>query len=424
MLAAMTASQLAWLALIVMTGARPPGARLFGVAVACASVAAVAWGAPRSSMARLVGFGRWLAAADRRTGVVFALVVLLAGTLYTGHRNRSFSDEIVVMSVARAVVADGVGAFFARYHAIPWVGDRHPPLMALYYGTVASLFGPDLVVLRMANVLIAALTALLAWHLGRRLFGRTTSALAVPLFICMPYFLRLGAVAMFDLALAAWFLLALILVLRLERRVTPVNGLLLGLALGAGLLTKYHMLLAWPAIGAWVLVRRPGHRMIAQLALATTIAASVLVAWLVVLGHLGAIEGQTAAVGRLVAMVASGHARRMLAEMLVTRLPSAIGVFMVPLFAAGVSLLARRRTRDDRTALWCIAAVSTSLLVSLPDSRYFLPVFPLLAMAGGAWIEEQTADARARLLLTCVVNATATLVLYWDWQRLETLFRQ
>jgi len=417
--AAMTVLQIGWLAAIVLTGASPFTARIALAGLMALAAAAAALMAPAAWLDRGAVVGRWFAARDRRMLALITAVVVVAGGIYVFHTNLSFSDEGQIAAIAQLISDEGFGSFFRRFSTLPWLGDRHPPLMPLLYGLVARLVGDHLVVLRLTDLLLFALpAALLCWRLAIRLVGRRAAALAWPVFVAMPYFLRLGAVAMLDMALVTWFTLALLMMVWLEERPRLGLGLRIGLVAGVGLLTKYHMALLAPALAAWLIVRRPGAAVWRALGVASVVGLAIVAAWFAVASQLGASSVQTAQVLRHVTFVSRTILGLQFAlETVVTRLPSGLGAFTLPLLAVGVWHLWRQGGMASRTVLGVVGAVWLPLLVTVPDPRYFAPTFPLLAAAAGAWLASVDVRWRVRLLAVTVLNAVATWGVFWDWQR-------
>jgi hypothetical protein len=67
-------------------------------------------------------------------------------------------------------------------------------------------------------------------------------------------------------------------------------------------------------------------------------------------------------------------------ELLLTSLPSGIGVHNLALILPGIWMLARRRHVSDAVILIWIGGIAFLLLLVLPDPRYFMLTFPALAV--------------------------------------------
>jgi hypothetical protein len=135
--------------------------------------------------------------------------------------------------------------------------DHQPPLYYLAATPIYSLFDGALLPLRLFSVLLGAGVVLLAWLIGRRLApGRPLIALAaaglvatIPQHIAMLAGVNNDSLAELLLALA---LLAAVALLQADR---PARPALLGLLLGAILLTKSQAYIAAPVFGLAIIVR-------------------------------------------------------------------------------------------------------------------------------------------------------------------------
>ena len=81
------------------------------------------------------------------------------------------------------------------------------------------------------------------------------------------------------------------------------------------------------------------------------------------------------------------------------RLPSALGVYHLPLLAAGVWGAWRRRQQAEWFLLAWVAVIWLPLLVTLPDHRYFLMTFPVLAVLAANALQNIPRAVRPALLL-------------------------
>ncbi|EDN72288.1 membrane protein [Beggiatoa sp. SS] len=62
-------------------------------------------------------------------------------------------------------------------------------------------------------------------------------------------------------------------------------------------------------------------------------------------------------------------------------IPSALGVYNIPLLLLGGLTLVRKRSQSDLFILLWITLVFVPIMLILPDNRYFMPAFPALAIA-------------------------------------------
>lgn len=127
--------------------------------------------------------------------VSLSLVIFLILALYQVNLPGLYYDEALDLVPTLAIVQ---GQPFESLRDVAVVlGGRTFPLMVMdYLGTVNTylalplfaLLGPTVLAVRLLPILIAALTLLLSYHLGRRLFDRTVGAVTVFLLAVHPSF--------------------------------------------------------------------------------------------------------------------------------------------------------------------------------------------------------------------------------------------
>jgi hypothetical protein len=199
---------------------------------------------------------------------------------------------------------------------------------------------------------------------------------------------------------------------------------------------------------AYLVFIRPVRKVRGQLFLAAVIAVGFLSVWLLYALQIGALAAQTQRIVRVIAsfrifreitgidlrgalvpdappmpatQLQSTRFFRFSMEVLLTRLPSALGVYNVPLLLIGAWVLLRRRSGSDLFVLLWIGVVSAVLFLTLPDHRYFMPVFPALALTMAQGLARLPARREQAVLLS-VLYAAGSLYLFVDWFRATNLF--
>jgi hypothetical protein len=114
--------------------------------------------------------------------------------------------------------------------------------------------------------------------------------------------------------------------------------------------------------------------------------------------------------------------RGFLLNSLTTRLPSGLGAYTLPLILLGLLLLIRQRTNSDLFVLMWIGVVTILLILTLPDHRYFMVIFPALAMASARWTESQPVMDVGRVTLLLLIYQIGSLYIFIDWNRASELF--
>ena len=202
-------------------------------------------------------------------GMVTALIFALAFGAVAWRLSEApdvFSDEIVYTRAGIRVANDG---------ALVWDSGNpiyiHPPLYFLAEAVFQQLVaGPTLAVhsigniftevyqTRYLNAILAGLTAVTLYLIGRRLQGNKLGVLLVVLFVIDPFGVRINRRAMIE-TMAMLLTLVGMAVFLTERprpsgRFSPVRPILSGLVLGAAMLTKelaFTAILTVLAVGLW-----------------------------------------------------------------------------------------------------------------------------------------------------------------------------
>ena len=108
-------------------------------------------------------------------------------------------------------------------------------------------------------------------------------------------------------------------------------------------------------------------------------------------------------------------------ESLFTRIPSSLGVYHAPLLLLGLLYLLKRRQSADLLLLIWIGALSLSLFLTLPDHRYFLPIFPALAFVVAHMLLRFPEYAGRAILLSLLFGA-GNLYMFANWVRESHIF--
>jgi 4-amino-4-deoxy-L-arabinose transferase-like glycosyltransferase len=344
-------------------------------------------------------------------------VVLVAGGAHASLR-RFHGDEPPSFSAATVVATDGIRDFFRKYGEISWLGKQHPPLMSLVYGVAMRILGIELWVARSITLAFTAATIVVTYALGAEMYDRSTGLTAAQLMLSLPYCLHMGSMANNDMPVTFFFTLAMLLLVRLIRRPTYRLAVVTGTVMGAGMLTKYTMLLVYGAVPLIaVILKAPVRKLLPYLAVALLLSAAILSVWLAYGYETGVLSKHIATVAKYVGVSSATEGGPLAAErrwkmhrrieVMFARLPSAVGAFSVPILLASAWQLVRRRKQSDLLALAWVAAVSLPIVTLLPDSRYFLPAFPALALVMASGLQSQlgTAERPTFLALCCGAQA-------------------
>lgn len=385
-LTAMCTLQLIWLGAVWQAGITTAGSTPLVLAAAAIVLFVGAILIPPSSW---FGITQALQRRQPSTLVLLSAIVsgvMLAGAIYAWAQP-PLPDEDSALAAARILATQGPARFFAQYARIEWLGIQHPPLVPLVFGLFVKMFGDTLFVPRVASLTFVIGTLLVTCLLGRRLYDRTTGVLAALSLMLIPYMFRVGVAARTDMAVTFFASVALLCALRLVDRPDWKWSAGTGIAIGLAVLCKYSAFLILPVLPALFLWQRASRAAWVGLTAAFVIAAMVVSPWAVFAYQNGVFAAQA----RTILLYLGGPALddgavhhhgavRYQLELLLTSLPSGIGVHNLPVILPGIWLLARRRQKSDVTILIWIAAISILLLLLLPDPRYFMLTFPALAI--------------------------------------------
>jgi 4-amino-4-deoxy-L-arabinose transferase len=194
----------------------------------------------------------FLVAAAALAGIIYLLPLLLSTPLLD-------PDEGLHAAIAREMVERG-----------DWVTPRllGEPFLdkpALYFWSLAAsigAFGPTEMAIRLPGLVFGALGALATGLLARRLFGPTTATLAGLIQASMLLPLALTEIAVHDVALVPWAVLAMLALFNASQATTAPRTLAWGSAagvwLGLAVLTKAltGVALVGLAFAVWCLVHR------------------------------------------------------------------------------------------------------------------------------------------------------------------------
>ncbi|MFM7140634.1 MAG: glycosyltransferase family 39 protein, partial [Alphaproteobacteria bacterium] len=310
--------------------------------------------------------------------VAAALVIGVGGALV---QQVPSWDERFMMPAVRLAADEGLSTFFEKYASLEWLGRQHPPLPVLVYAAIRRVTGCDLLGLRLATVLLGAASLLAALSVARRLVRPGTALLSILLLLASPLFVRIESAAMNDLFVTAFFLAALDLVLRISRAPSTGGAILLGLCVGCGLVSKYTMTIASPVLAVAALHEGTLWRRRREWAIGVAVAAAIAGAWVFLGLRIGVFGGQAEWFDEMArTSTGSSYGFHNALEAIFTKLPSGLGVYLMPILAGGVAAFARSGGASARLLAAWVALVSLPLLVTLPDNRYFLPAYPALSI--------------------------------------------
>jgi 4-amino-4-deoxy-L-arabinose transferase-like glycosyltransferase len=412
--------QVFWLVMRWILMRDPDWRQLPAMIAIAVGAAAVAVAVPSELILKLRDVGGILLRHERALVLVLMALVLATGGVYASFR-RFHADEPGSFKAATVVATEGVARFFQTYSTISWLGRQHPPLTPLIYGAAMRALGVKLWVTRSITLLFTAATVALTFALGAAWYDRHAGVTAALLMLSFPYTLHIGSLSTNDLPVTFLFTLAALLLVRLLREPGYRLAVATSVVIGAGLLTKYTMVMAYGAAALFaVVLRAPLRRLLPYLTVALLISAAILSVWLVYAHQTGVLSRQVVTVADYLGyqsdwsggpLAAESWKMGQRIEVMCGRLPSAVGAFGVPILVMAGWHVARRRRQSDLLSLAWVVAVSLPVAALLPDARYFLPAFPALALVMTSGLRSVPGGAERPTFLALCYGAQA-LYLY------------
>ncbi len=418
----MTLLQLGWLGVIWVTGAAAATYKLLPMLMVTMVLGVAIILLPDRFFAWLPLDEARIARSETRILLLLGLLIGTVLIIFASQQRIWAFDEEGNLRAAASVANEGIRALFENYGRRPWLGKQHPPLVPIMYGLAMNLLGTSQLAGRAVTAVFALGTGWLIYLIGRRLFDRRTALLGALLLFSFPLVFRLGAAAMVETPLTFFFTLTVLLALRLAERPSLGRLFLVGLAIGAGLLSKYTMVFVLPLVFGIITVQGSFKQAVRYLGAMALIGAILLAGWLLFANQLDILERQFATIWEYAGLVLTNdYGRRVLFETMTNRLPSGLGVYNLPFLALGSVFVINRRRKADWIVLFWILSVWLPLSLTLPDHRYFLPSFPAVALMAALGLQQVT-KGTARGLLLALLLAASTLYLYVDWVRAAELF--
>jgi 4-amino-4-deoxy-L-arabinose transferase-like glycosyltransferase len=278
-----------------------------------------------------------------------------------------------------------------------------PPAIAIL-ANVERLFGDSLIVLRSAPALAAAAIVVLAALIARELGGgRRAQILAALTVMCTPVFMRPGSLfqpVVFD---QLWWTLGLFAMARLGNDDRPRWWILLGVAGGLGLLTKFSILFFGLAVLVG-LAASPKRRAL------LTRWPWVAVALALVIGSpsvIGQIQLHFPIVGQMADLRRTQLGHVTVSAFIAMQLLYGVGT-LIAAFGAAVFLVAPARKPYRHVAATCLAAFLL-LLVLHGKPYYIAPIYPALYATGWVAID----SIRVPRVRAIVIGVAVPIMLLW-----------
>lgn len=443
------AFHLTWLVGIWITGASEDLTKLL-IAGGLSIIAYLAINLSPEVAFEKVGNGiNWLANNQTAFLRLLALVMLVFGILYASQQRVWPFDEEENYGASRLIAENGFDKFFAEYGQNNYLANRHPPLIFILNGLVMSVFGSNLLTMRIVTLMfgIGALAA--SYFLAASLYDKKVAVLTVIALLTYPLIIRESTAGLLDVQATLFFVLTLYLAWKLAEKPSWKNGVVLGLSLGLGLLTKYMVMFIIPLLFLLFIFQKNFRALIFPSFLSLSVAGALFLVWTWYGIQIGVrvptvagfspsdlfapkqvVNPGPSQSGPVIEdfdispgfFLTTESGRGFLLNSLVTRLPSALGAYNLPLILLGTFVVLRQKSASNYFLLMWIGVVSVLLILTLPDHRYFMVVFPAVAMISARWMETQSDVDLGRATLLMLFCQIGSLYIFVDWKRATELF--
>lgn len=286
-------------------------------------------------------------------------------------------------------------------------GDLRPDKPIMIYWLMSlpvRLLGPNALACRIPSILGVLSSALIAAHIARRRLRLRcgTGGVVLGILATSPLALMIGTAATADGVMLACITASMaVFSASLDTGFRWRHAGLLGLLLGAGLLTKGPVAIAVPLlsiVGTWLLGwrgLRPSAGSVGRLVVAVAIGAALFLAWALPANEATGGEFARRGLGHHVVQRSvtplEGHGGRFWISLPYYLPVVVLGFFPWVLFLPGaLSAICRQRLADARTRAFLLGwIVPTFLLMTLVATKlphYVLPIWPALALLTGAFV--------------------------------------
>ncbi len=413
--------QILWLIAIWLTGTIENIEKIFSILFYTLSIGVILFFTPGDWLERLNSPS---AQSNKKQLISLGIAIIITGIIYCIYQKfQALVAEAGVYNASLVIARQGVVVFFAQYKEMFWLGIQHPPLVPIMNGIAMQILGEGIIVLRLVSLVFGLGTVLIIYELGRELRDPKTGLLAAFSFVLFPYFFRLSAAASNDIQVTFFGVLTLLMAFRLLHTPTTTTALLGGFSFAAGLLCKYTLLLLYPVLLFLFFFDNRFKAVRRRLAVLLSVSAMVFSAWLVFGYAIGLFDLQTTTLSKFASsQTSTPWAKWMFLEFISTRLPSALGLYNIPLVLLGLLCLVRA-TNDlaNRFIFVWIFIFFAAFSLTLPDARYCMPAFPALAiLMADALVRIR--QYRSNIIWLLIANCASTLYLFVDWHRSSHLF--
>ncbi len=276
----------------------------------------------------------------------------------------------------------------------------YPPLYDIMTTGNYELFGVSAASGRLAAVAFAVFSIWIVFEFANRVYEPRIALLSSVLLGTMPGFFWLSRVAMLETMLIFFFSLTLFFFFTWLRNEKNNMLILSGLAIGAGFLAKYQVLVAGIVMIAGILLlgRKKLKWRLFKFLLIPLIAGLVVAPWLVVLFQADGLNN----FGKMLYTISGGHEERLdysarfplpvfyLIEATWPYTDIPVHPVSLPIYIfglLGLFLWAWRRKPEDKIFLaWFAVTYVFFTLLTNKQWRYVAPLFPVLAISASSFI--------------------------------------
>lgn len=341
----------------------------------------------------------------RPYAIPFLLVLAFASILPLWHEPEAVIDASRYFLQAKFLKEYGLAFFLKEWgRSIPAWTDM--PLMPMLYGVLFSVLGEARIAIEAFNTFLFAMTVVLTYSIGKKLWDEETGLYAGLLLMGIPFLLTQVPLLLVDVPAMFFLALSVLLFMQAVEKGGFARQAAAACAIGAAIFTKYSVL---PMLSVCAVITaidaRNDQKKVFSRALAV-LSLSVILAGAVTAVYHDVFNEQLGLL-RTYQLPALGRWQEGFVSMF---------LYQTHPFITGLALLGIYRAYRERDVRFAAAGwfVLMVVLLRITRMRYLVPLFPLFALMASYGLGE-IRDLRMRKFLCLGIAASGLVISYFTY---------
>jgi 4-amino-4-deoxy-L-arabinose transferase-like glycosyltransferase len=219
--------------------------------------------------------------------LILYVILILAVILRINQVGWYDKDAVIYALISRRIVIEGFSSFFERngyWTSIDFRFGDHPPLFFLLVSFLFLVLGMDYINGCLVSLIAGTFAVLLVYFLAIELYDEKVGLLSSFLVAILPWHVFFSTIILVDMLGSSLILLSLYFFWIAAKRGDLLNYILMGICLGASLLTKYYAIMVPLIIIPFLFLANRELLLKKQLWLAFIIAGVIFAPWLFFVG--------------------------------------------------------------------------------------------------------------------------------------------